>query len=148
MIDYKINSCKYNIKDFIKTIAIDEFKIDYWDEWLEEQDYKSLQENPNILISAEQNNKLIGICSVKELSNDECLLNSFYVEKNSRKKGIGSKMFSMCEEYASKYKKILLCVDPNFKDAIKFYENRNFIFDYYDDNRRELHYHKNINSGK
>ncbi len=148
MTEYKINYCKYDIKDFIKNIAINEFNIDYWNEWLEEQDYNKLQEKPNILISAEQDGKLIGICSIKELSKEECLLNSFYVEKNSRKKGIGSKMFSMCEEYASKYKKILLCVDPNFKDAIKFYENRNFIFDYYDDNRRELHYHKNINSGK
>lgn len=145
MIDYKINSCKYNIKDFIKTIAIDEFKIDYWDEWLEEQDYKILQENPNILISAEQNNKLIGICSVKELSNDECLLNSFYVEKSLRNKGIGSKIFNMCEDYANnKYKRITICVDPNFKDAITFYEKRGYIFDYYDDDRKELHYYKNI----
>lgn len=148
MTEYKINYCKYDIKDFIKNIAIKEFNIDYWNEWLEEQDYNKLQEKPNILISAEQDGKLIGICSIKELSKDECLLNSFYVEKNSRKKGIGSKMFSMCEEYASKYKRILLCVDSNFKDAIKFYENRNYIFDYYDDNRKELHYHKNINSGK
>ena len=144
MIEYKINSCKYNIKDFIKGIAINEFNIDYWDEWLEKQEYNRLQEKPNILISAEQGDKLIGICSIKELSKDECLLNSFYVEKKSRNKGIGSKIFNMCEDYANKYKKIILCVDPNFKDAIKFYENRNYIFDYYDDNIKELHYHKNI----
>ena len=34
--------------------------------------------------------------------------------------------------YNKKYKRILLCVDPNFKDAIKFYENRNYIFDLID----------------
>ena len=28
MIEYKVNSCKYNIKDFIKNIAINEFNID------------------------------------------------------------------------------------------------------------------------
>lgn len=33
MIEYKINSCKYNIKDFIKSIAINEFNINYWNEW-------------------------------------------------------------------------------------------------------------------
>ena len=54
----------------------------------------------------------------------------------------------MCEDYANKYKKIILCVDPNFKDAITFYEKRGYIFDYYDDNRKELYYYKNINSYK
>ncbi|MBR4618945.1 MAG: GNAT family N-acetyltransferase [Bacilli bacterium] len=144
MIEYKINSCKYNIKDFIKNIVVNEFNIDYWDEWLENQEYNKLQEKPNILISAEQDKKLIGICSIKELSKDECLLNSFYVEKSSRNKGIGSRIFNMCEDYANKYKKIVLCVDPNFKEAITFYENRDYVFDYYDNNSKELHYHKKI----
>jgi ribosomal protein S18 acetylase RimI-like enzyme len=144
MIEYKINSCKYNIKDFIREIALNEFNIDYWDEWLEEQNYNKLSIKPNILVIAEKDNKLIGICSIKELSKDECLLNSFYVEKSYRNNGIGSKLFNMCEDYASKYKKIVLCVDPNFKGAIKYYEKRNYIFDYYDDDRKELHYHKNI----
>lgn len=144
MIEYKINSCKYNIKDFIKKIAINEFNIDYWDKWLEKQNYDLLSVKPNVLVSAEDNNKLIGICSIKELSNDECLLNSFYVEKSYRYRGIGSKLFSMCEDYASKYKRIVLCVDPNFKNAIKFYENRNYIFDYFDEDRKELHYYKNV----
>ena len=94
MIKYKINSCKYNIKDFIKDIVINEFNIDYWDEWFEKQEYNRLQEKPNILISAEQGDKLIGICSIKELSKDECLLNSFYVEKNSRNNFfVSSKIF-------------------------------------------------------
>lgn len=144
MIEYKTNSCKYDIKDFIKKIIINEFNIDYWNEWLDEQEYDKLQEEPNILISAEQDDKLVGICSIKELTSNECLLNSFYVDKSLRKKGIGTKLFKMCEDYASKYKKIVLCVDPSFKDAINFYENRGYIFDYYDDNRKELHYHKNI----
>lgn len=144
MIEYKINSCKYDIKNFIKNIAVNEFNINYWNEWLENQEYDKLQEKPNILISAEQDNKLIGICSIKELSKDECILNSFYVEKTRRNKGIGSKIFNMCEDYANKYKKIILCVDPNFKDAITFYEKRGYIFDYYDDNLKELYYYKNI----
>ena len=143
MIEYKVNSCKYNIKDFIKNIAINEFHIDYWDTWLEEQNYSELSIEPNILVSAEDN-KLIGICSIKELSKHECLLNSFYVKKKWRNKGIGSKLFDICYKYAEKYKKIILVVDPNFKDAIKFYENRGFIFDYYDETRKELHYHKDL----
>ena len=47
MIEYKINSCNYDIKKFIKTIA-NEFNINYWDKWLEEQDYNILQVKPNI----------------------------------------------------------------------------------------------------
>ena len=144
MIEYKINSCKYDIKDFIKIIALNEFNIDYWNEWLEKQNYDELSIKPNILVSAEEDNKLLGICSIKELSKDECLLNSFYVKKFYRNKGIGSKLFNICEDHASKYKKIVLCADPNFKDAILFDKKRNYIFDYYDDNRKELHYHRNI----
>lgn len=145
---YAINSCKYDIKEFIRNIAVNEFNINYWNDWLEKQNYDILQSKPNIIVSAEQDNELIGICSIKELSGEECLLNSFYVKAGFRNKGIGSKLFEICEDYAKKYKKINICVDPNFKDAIKFYENRNYIFDYYDDNRKELHYHKNINNGK
>lgn len=29
MIEYKINSCKYDIKNFIKNIAVNEFNINY-----------------------------------------------------------------------------------------------------------------------
>ncbi len=144
MIEYKINSCKHNIKDFIKDIVINEFNINDWNEWFEEQEYDKLQQKPNYLVSAEKDDTLIGICSVKELSKDECLINSFYVKKSSRKNGIGSTLFKMCEDYANKYKIITLCTDANFKDAIKFYENRNYIFDYFDNSRNELYYHKNI----
>ena len=33
---------------------------------------------------------------------------------------------------------------PNTNDFPEIIENRNYIFDYYDDNRKELHYYKNI----
>ena len=144
--EYKINSCKYDIKKFISDIAINEFKIDYWDEWLEEQNYDILQELPNILISVEDNNKLIGICSIKKYNDEECYLNSFYVLKPYRNKGIGYKLFSMCEKYAkdNNYKRILLSVDPNFKKAISMYERNNYIFDHTEYDGKELWYQKDI----
>ena len=141
--EYKINSCNYDIKEFIKKI-INEYSIDYWDEWLKEQDYGILMIKPNILVCVEESNKLIGICAVKELNKDVCIMNTFYVDKDYRKKGIGSKLFDMCEEYAKKYKRINLCVDPNFKEAIKFYENRGYIFDYSDLDRNEIYYYKEV----
>ena len=50
---YKINDCNYDIKKFIKDDICKEFKIDYWDECLDEQDYESLKKKPNFLISVE-----------------------------------------------------------------------------------------------
>lgn len=143
MIKYKINSCNYDIKKFIKTI-INEFDINYWDEWLEEQDYDILQVKPNIFISCETKNELIGTCSIKVISSDECYLNSFYVKKEFRNKGIGSKLYDICEKYVidNNYKRINLKVDPNFKDAINFYENRNYIF--YEYKEKEIYYYKNV----
>lgn len=123
---YKINSCDYNIKSFIKNIVVNEFGIDYWDDWLDKQDYDSLHILPNVLFSAEENNELIGICSIKKINDDECYLNSFYVMKKYRNHGIGKELFNKCIEYAknNSYKKILLSVDPHFKTAIKIYEKK------------------------
>ena len=147
MIEYKTNSCEYDIKDFIKQIIVNEFSIDYWDEWLEEQDYESLKVMPNIFVSCEKQNRLIGICSIKVISSNECYLNSFYVLKEFRNKGIGTQLYNMCENYAREkgFKGINLIVDPHFKEAIKFYEKINYVFDKYDSKEIEIHYHKDIN---
>ena len=145
--EYKINSCTYDIKEFISKI-IKEFNIDYWDEWLEEQDYNSLSIKPNILVSCEENNKLIGTCSIKVNPDNTSYLNSFYVLKEYRNKGIGSKLYDICEKYVvdNNYNRINLIVDsnPNFNEAVKFYTKRNFILDKYDEDRKELSYHKDI----
>ena len=141
---FKINQCSYDIKKFIKDNICTEFNIDYWDEWLENQDYDCLKIKPNILISVEEKNKLIGICGVKVLNKQECYFNSFYVIKEYRNKGIGSKIFNMCMEYVIKngYKKIILSVDPKFKIAKQFYEKNGFNFNYYDEEKQELYYYK------
>ncbi len=145
---YKINECNYDIKKFIKENICEEFKIDYWDDWLDKQDYNSLQIKPNILVSAEIENNLVGTCSIKIINNKECYLNSFYVKKEYRNRGIGNKLFNLCMDYAkeSNCKKITLSVDPKFTIAKAFYEKRGFIFDYYDEQRQELNYYKYIES--
>ncbi|MCR5186772.1 MAG: GNAT family N-acetyltransferase [Clostridia bacterium] len=147
--EYKINECNYDIKKFIKDNICKEFNIDYWDEWLEKQDYECLKISPNILISVEDNNSLIGIGAVKSINNYECDFNTFYVKSDFRNKGIGNKIFDMCLEYIEKngYKKITLCVDPKFVVARKIYEKNGFIFDYFDEEKQELYYHKYINKG-
>lgn len=143
--EYKINLCKYDIKKFIDTIA-KEYNINYWDKWLQEQNYDILMQKSNIFVSCEEDDKLIGICSIKITFDNNAYLNSFYVAKEYRNKGIGTKLYDICENYAkdNNYKRIDLVVDPNFKEAIRFYEKRNYIFDRYDDKRKELYYHKNI----
>ncbi len=143
---FKINECKYDIKEFIKNNICTEFKIDYWDEWLEEQDYNSLQKSPNILISVEENNDLIGTCAVKEITKEECSLNTFYIKKEYRNKGIGKKIFDMCMEHIKEngYKKVILTVDPKFEVAKKFYEKNGFIYKSKNEKIQELYYYKNI----
>ena len=144
--EYKINDCNYDIKCFIKENICKEFNIDYWNEWLENQDYKLLQKSPNYFVSVEDDNSLIGICAVKKINQDECNLNTFYIRKEYRNKGIGKKLFNMCMEYIkeNKYKKITLCVDPKFEIAKVFYEKNGFKFDYYDEDRYELNYYKEL----
>ena len=148
--EYKINKCNHNIKKFIKDIIHQDFNIDYWDEWLDEQDYDCLQVSPNLLISVEDGDNLIGICAVKILNNKESYLNSFYIRKEYRNKGIGNKIFNMCMEYIVEngYEKITLCVDSRFEIAKKMYENRGFIFNYFDREKQELWYYKYINKKK
>ena len=142
---YKINSCNYDIKELIRE-TIKEYSIDYWNEWLENQDYDSLQVEPNILISAEEDNKLVGTCGLRKIDNDTCQFNTLYVRKEYRNKGIGTKLFGMIEECAikNKYKKIILTTDPNFKEAHKLFERKGYIFDSYNSTTEEFLYHKDI----
>lgn len=137
--------CKYDIKKFIKTIC-EEYKIDYWDEWLENQAYDLLQKRPNYLVSADDEKGLVGLCAVKHINSKECYLNTFYVRKDYRNKQVGTNLFEMCMNHIIKngYSKILVCIDPNFEIAKNMYEKRGFIFDYYDEEARELWYYKYI----
>ncbi len=143
---YKVNSCDYDIKNFIRNIIVNEFRIDYWNEWLDEQNYDILQVIPNVLFSVDDHHKLIGICSVKRIDDDVCYLNTFYVDKEFRNKGIGTNLFHMSMDYAKNhgYKRVILCVDPSFKDAISIYEKNHFVFDYYNDERKEIWYYRDI----
>ena len=143
--EFKINSCDYDIKEFVKRIIKNDFNINDWDEWLDEQDYDSLQEKPNYLASV-NNNELIGTCSIKRIDDENCYLNTFYVKKENRNKGIGTKLFNMCMEHvlSNNYKKIIIHVDPRFTSAKRFYEKNGFILDYYDKEMNELNYHKDI----
>ena len=128
--EYKINSCNYDIKELIRE-TIKEYNIDYWDEWLENQDYSSLQKEPNILISAEEDNKLVGTCAFRKVDDDTCQFNTWYVRKEYINKGIGTKLFDMCEEQATKnkYKRIVFATDPNFKEAHKHFERKGYTFE-------------------
>ena len=77
-------------------------------------------------------------------------MNTFYVKKEYRNKGIGNKIFNMCLENAMKnhYKKITLCIDPKFEVAKRIYEKNGFIFNYYDKEKNELYYYKYLDRQK
>ena len=144
MIQYFERNCNYDIKNFIYQIIKEEYHIDYWDEWLQEQKFNELMEYPNYFIYALDNDVLVGTCSIKKISDDTCLLGTFYVKSGYRRKGVGTYLFNKCEKYAKDYgfKKIILHVDPNFHEAISFYNNRSYIYDNYNAPVNELNYHK------
>lgn len=100
-------------------------------ESMHKQFYKFKKNNSHILISAIENNKLIGsvmgvIC--EELYGD-CkpflVLENMIVDKNYREKGVGKALISELEAIATKRNctQVILVTESNRIDACKFYES-------------------------
>ena len=98
---------------------------------MHKQFIKFQKNNLHILISAIENNKLIGsimgvIC--EELYGD-CqpfvVLENMIVDKNYRNKGVGKALISKLEEIATKRNctQVILVTESNRIDACKFYES-------------------------
>ena len=75
-----------------------------------------------------ENDKLVGTIGLCELSLDVGYFVRFYVDKNYRRKGIGSKLFFTLIEFAKKnnYKKIILTTSSHQEAANRFYVKMGF----------------------
>jgi N-acetylglutamate synthase-like GNAT family acetyltransferase len=75
-----------------------------------------------------ENDKLVGTIGLNELSPDIGYFSRFYVHKDYRRKGIGSKLFYTLTEFAKKhdYKKIFLNTSSDQVAANKFYVKMGF----------------------
>ena len=84
-------------------------------------------ERGNFWLSFE-NDKLVGTIGLYELSPDVGYFARFYVDKDYRRKGIGSKLFYTLFEFAKKhnYKKIFLNTSSDQEAANKFYVKMGF----------------------
>ncbi len=75
-----------------------------------------------------EDGKLVGTIGLYELSQDVGYFSRFYVDKDYRRKGIGSKLFFTLVEFAKKhnYKKIFLNTSSDQEAANKFYVKMGF----------------------
>lgn len=71
---------------------------------------------------------VVGTIGLYELSPDVGYFVRFYVDKNYRRKGIGSKLLFTLIEFAKKknYKKIFLTTSSDQEAAVKFYDKMGF----------------------
>lgn len=76
----------------------------------------------NFWIALEKS-RLVGTIGLRELSPGVGYFTRFYVDKNYRRTGIGSRLFFTMIEFAKKnnYKKIILTTSSDQEAAIKFY---------------------------
>lgn len=106
-------------------------------EIMHEQFIKFQKNNSHILISAIENNKLIGsvmgvIC--EELYGD-CkaflVLENMIVDKNYRNKGVGKELVSKLEKIATNRNctQVIVVTESNRTDACKFYESAGYSHD-------------------
>lgn len=136
------------IKDFLIDICVNEFHKISWLDYLQNKDFSPYLKDSNFIIVLDDN-QIIATCGMLKINEDIIKLNSFYVKKNYRHKGIGNKIFDISESFAKNngFKKIILCAHKSFSDSIEFYNNHNYkLYKVETDNMEEpeLWYIKNI----
>lgn len=131
ILEYKKED-KEEIISMIKKIIFDEYKYYFWNKWLESKDWSIYEKNSkyNKMFYIKIKNKIISICSICKIQDNNYYINTFYTAKEYRNKGYGKILFDKCYNFAKENKatKILLCVDKYFEKAIEFYEKRGFVF--------------------
>ncbi len=117
------------IIDFVEKVAIEEYGFVEWKDDLENMDFEPYkQDDSRFWIALDQNNKIIGTCAALKKTEELIKLNTFYVDKNYRSTGMGSKLYDLLIKYAKakNYKTIMLGTCERLNLAIRFYEKRGF----------------------
>jgi streptothricin acetyltransferase len=118
IIDNKIYYSILNVTPYIKKCEINEFAIsDYID-----------SEN-KIIFFAIQNNECIGQIRIRKYWNNYAYIDDIVVDKNYRRKNIGTKLLDAAKEWARTNKLIGLTLETqnNNVDACLFYEKYGFV---------------------
>ncbi len=130
------NDKKQQIIDFLIDVAVNEFGFTDWLDYLKNKDFEPYKTDDSVFYFIEQNNKIIATCAALKKDDNTIKLNSFYVKKDFRNQGLGTLLYNQTIDFAKQknYKTIILCAHKENVDAIKFYEQRNFIIDRIEDN--------------
>lgn len=122
-------SLRQDIIAFIKSIAIEEFGFTAWKDYLDNKDFSSYEKGESLfLIAVDENDEIVGSCGGLKVDDNFIKLNSFYVAKNMRNCKLGSRMYSLIEDFAKKhnFKQMILCTYERFKTANEFYKKQGF----------------------
>lgn len=95
--------------------------------------FELFEDENSALFVAEENNKLLGCCGIfptEGLPGNCAELVKFYLDKNSRGKGVGRKLMEESISFAkeSGYKSIYIESLPEFSTAVSIYEKQGFNY--------------------
>ena len=97
------------------------------DKWLDKL-HHDIKTNKKYVFCAYIGDKLVGNIIVKNTETSISEIKNIYVDKNWRKKGIGTRLLKYAEDYAIKkgYKRIEVKVPCNEKECIDFFKKNGY----------------------
>lgn len=119
------------IVEFIKEIAIKEYKYIDWEDYFRRMEFSKYKNNDDskFYIALNNKNEIVGTIGALKITNEEVKMNSLYVRKDYRQLGIAKKLYELLLQFvkSKNYKVITLRTFLKFTNAINFYENNGFI---------------------
>ena len=128
IIEYNEKYKKDTIELLIR-VAVEEHGFEEWRIWFERfnnANYK--HNNGNCWIALDENDKVIGTISLRNLDNISCELKTLYVDKKFRGNGIAHELMSVFMDFAKErgYKRVQLDTYDGLERAKRFYEKNGF----------------------
>ena len=80
-------------------------------------------------LAVDENDRVVGMLGIKAQTTTELVLKRFYIKPDMKRKGIGSMLFSVAEQYAKtkKYTAINTRFANDYAEAKLFYQAKGFI---------------------
>lgn len=120
---------KNEIIEHIRTIAMDEFEYNDWQDYFNRMTFEEYKnEGSKFWIALNEKEEVVGTIGGLKVSNKEVKMCSLYVKQNYRKQGIAKELYQLLIDFAKQqgYQKITLRTFFKFVNAINFYEKIGF----------------------
>lgn len=128
IIEYK-KEFEKEIKDLIKCIYVEEFKIEVGKEAIINEDiYGYIKNGGNFWIAVDEENNLLGTIGGKIINGDTIEIKRMYVKKEYRGCGVAQSLLDTLENYARQngFKYLILGTYEKMERAIGFYTKNLF----------------------